>query len=300
MPVATETLPMDAQPGPPARVIARQATGGLLILPATLLVLVMMVAPLVLLGRDSLNHFDPSLMMVAAFTPENYVRFFADPYYLRVMRTTLIVAMSATLLCVLFGVPIAYRLARSRSRWKSAMIILLVLPLFLSGTVRTLGWMILFTKGGMLDILVHMMRPSVSPDLMYSPFAVMMGLLSFILPYIVLILQASFEKINPALDEAAQGLGATPARAFWRIIMPLLLPGLINAAIICLILNMNAFATPLLLGGPRFAMMAPQIYTEFATNNNWPLAAALSFILMAATLVLTILANCLVPRRYRF
>jgi putative spermidine/putrescine transport system permease protein len=284
----------------PARLIAPRSTAGLLILPATLLVLVMMVAPLLLLGRDSLNHFDPSLMMVAALTPENYLRFFADPYYLRVMRTTLIVAISATLLCVLFGVPIAYRLARCRSRWKSLMIVFLVLPLFLSSTVRTLGWMILLTKGGMLDILVHRLRLGISPDLMYSPFAVMMGLLSFVLPYIVLILQSSFEKISPALDEAAQGLGATPARAFWRIIMPLLSPGLVNAAILCLILNMNVFATPLLLGGPRFAMMAPQIYTEFATNNDWPLAAALSFLLMAATLVLAVLANRLVPRRYRF
>ena len=274
-------------------------SAGALLLPASLVVLVMMAAPLVLLARDSLNHFDPSDLMTAAFTSQSYVRFFADPYYLRVMRTTLLVSLSATLLCILFGVPIAYRLARSRSRWKSAMVVAIVMPLFMSGTVRTLGWMILFIKGGLLGIVAAWVVPGASVDLMYTPTAVMIGLLSFILPYIVLILQASFEKISPALEEAAQGLGATPGRAFRRVVLPLLLPGLVNAAILCLILNMNAFATPLLLGGPRFAMMAPQIYNEFATNNDWPLAAALSFILMAVTLLLTVVANRLVPRRYR-
>lgn len=274
-------------------------TAGAMVLPATVIVLVMMAAPLILLARDSVNHFDPTDLMTAALTGQSYLRFFTDPYYLRVMRTTVLVAVSATGLCVLFGVPIAYRLARSRSRWKSAIVVALVLPLFMSGTVRTLGWMILFIKGGLLGSVLRLIWPDDSLDLMYTPFAVMVGLLSFVLPYLVLILQASFEKISPALEEAARGLGATPGRAFRRVVWPLLLPGLINAVILCLIMNMNAFATPLLLGGPRFAMMAPQIYTEFATNNNWPLAAALSLILMFVTLVLSVVANRLVPRRYR-
>jgi putative spermidine/putrescine transport system permease protein len=94
-------------------------------------------------------------------------------------------------------------------------------------------------------------------------------------------------------------LGATPARAFWRVIWPLSLPGIGIAAILSFILGMNAYATPVLLGGPRFQMMAPLLFWEFNTNSNWPFSAALAFILMATTLLLTTLANSIIPLRYR-
>jgi len=94
-------------------------------------------------------------------------------------------------------------------------------------------------------------------------------------------------------------MGASPSRAFWRIVFPLALPGVLIAAVLCFILGMNAFATPLLLGGPRFHMMAPLLYWAFATDNNWPFAAAIAFVLMGTTLGLTGLANVAIPRRYR-
>jgi putative spermidine/putrescine transport system permease protein len=115
----------------------------------------------------------------------------------------------------------------------------------------------------------------------------------------VLTLQSVFEGIDSRLEEAAQGLGAAPGRAFWKIVWPLALPGVGIAAVLSFILGMNAYATPVLLGGPRFQMMAPLLFWEFNTNNNWPFSAALGFILMATTLLLTTLANVLIPRRYR-
>src|SRR5206468_452053 len=105
--------------------------------------------------------------------------------------------------------------------------------------------------------------------------------------FMILTLQAVIEGIDSHLEEAARGLGAPPGRAFWRVVWPLALPGVLIAGILSFILSMNAYATPVLLGGPRFHMMAPLIYAEFAANNNWPLAASLAFILMATTLVLT-------------
>ena len=125
-------------------------------------------------------------------------------------------------------------------------------------------------------------------DLMYTPTAVVIGIVSVNLPFMVLTLQSVFEGIDTRLEEAAQGLGAAPARAFWRVVWPLALPGIGIAGILCFILSMNAYATPVLLGGPRFQMMAPLLYWEFGTNNNWPFAAALAFILMATTLLLTL------------
>jgi putative spermidine/putrescine transport system permease protein len=136
-------------------------------------------------------------------------------------------------------------------------------------------------------------------DLMYTPFAVVIGTLSVILPFMVLTLQSVFEGIDSRLEEAAQGLGAHPGRAFWRVVWPLALPGIGIAAILSFILSMNAYATPVLLGGPRFQMMAPLLFWEFNTNSNWPFSAALAFILMGTTLLLTTLANRLIPLRYR-
>jgi putative spermidine/putrescine transport system permease protein len=214
------------------------------------------------------------------------------------MRMTIVVALVVTALCLLFGLPLAYRLARTSSRWKSAWMLLIVLPLFIGSTVRTVGWMILFAQRGLMDSAAGWMF-GYRIDLMYTTTAVIIGTLSVNLPFMVLTLQSVFEGIDTRLEEAAQGLGAPPARAFWRVVWPLAMPGVGVAAILSFILGMNAYATPVLLGGPRFQMMAPLLFWEFNTNSNWPFSAALAFILMATTLLLTTLANIVIPRRYR-
>ena len=266
--------------------------------PASCVVLLLLVAPLTLLARYSLNKFDPTELMIEAVTPANYLRFFTEAFYWDVMRTTIAVASLVTCLCLILGLPLAYRLARTASRWKSAMMLMIVLPLFIGSTVRTVGWMILFARSGVMDSVSRGLF-GFGIDLMYTPAAVVIGTLSVNLPFMVLTLQSVFEGIDSRLEEAARGLGAAPGRAFWRIVWPLALPGVGIAAILSFILGMNAYATPVLLGGPRFQMMAPLLFWEFNTNSNWPFSAALAFILMATTLLLTTLANVLIPRRYR-
>lgn len=266
--------------------------------PATCVVMLFLVAPLVLLARYSLNRYDPTELMIEAVAPANYLRFFTEAFYWEVMRTTIMVAVLVTCLSLVLGLPIAYRLARTTSRWKSVMMLMIVLPLFIGSTVRTVGWMILFAQSGVMDSLAVRLF-GLRIDLMYTPAAVVIGTLSVILPFMVLTLQSVFEGIDARLEEAAQGLGAAPGRAFWRIVWPLALPGIGIAAILSFILGMNAYATPVLLGGPRFQMMAPLLFWEFNTNSNWPFSAALAFILMATTLLLTTLTNVVIPRRYR-
>jgi putative spermidine/putrescine transport system permease protein len=266
--------------------------------PATCVVLLLLVAPLGLLARDSLNRYDPTELMIEAVTPANYLRFFTESFYWDVMRTTILVAVLVTLLCLALGLPLAYRLARTASRWKSALMLLVILPLFIGSTVRTVGWMILFARDGVMDSLARTLF-GLRIDLMYTQAAVVIGTLSVNLPFMVLTLQSVFEGIDTRLEEAAQGLGAEPGRAFWRVVWPLALPGVGIATILSFILGMNAYATPVLLGGPRFQMMAPLLFWEFNTNSNWPFSAALAFILMATTLLLTTAANVLIPRRYR-
>ncbi len=266
--------------------------------PATLLMLMMLLGPLALLARFSLNRFDPTQIMIAALTPANYARFFTDPFYRDVLVTTLRVSVIVTIACLVFGIPMAWRLARSTSRYKSVWLMLTILPLFIGAVTRTSGWMIMFSRGGMLDIAGRLFDFG-HTDVMFTENAVIAGIISINLPFTILALQSVFEGIDPRLEEAAASMGADPARAFRRVILPLALPGVLIAAVLCFILCMSAFATPLLLGGPRFHMMAPLIYWEFTNNNNWPFAAALAFILMGTTLGLTGLANLLIPTRYR-
>lgn len=266
--------------------------------PATFVVLAMLASPLLLLARYSVNRFSPTELMIETVTPENYLRFFSESFYLEVMRTTIGVAALSTAACLVFGLPLAWRIARLPSRWKSLAMLIVILPLFIGSTVRTIGWMILFVRGGVIDVAAKSWFGQ-NLTLMFTPTAVMIGIVSFNLPYMVLTIQSVFEGIDERFDEAARGLGATPVRAFWRIVWPLALPGVVIAAVLSFIVSMNAYATPVLLGGPRFQMMAPLLYFEFGSNNNWPFAAALAFILMATTLALTLAAGIVIPRRYR-
>ncbi len=264
--------------------------------PASLFVALALVAPLLLLLRYSLNRYDAVELMIETVTGANYARFVSDPFYLGVLRTTLGVAVATTVLCLLLGVPLAYRLARMTSRWKGALMLALILPLFIGNTVRMVGWMILFAHGGLVDGLVTKLTGH-GFELMYTATAVICGIVSVNLPFVVLTIQSTMETIDPRIEEAAESLGATPVRRFRRVVWPLALPGVATAGILCFILAMNAYATPFLLGGPRFQMMAPLLYWEFSTNNNWPFASAIALILMATTLVLTATSGVLLARR---
>ena len=126
---------------------------------------------------------------------------------------------------------------------------------------------------------------------MYTEFAVVVGVIAVNLPFVVLTLQAVLEGIDRAIEEAALGLGAGPWRTFRHVILPLAMPGVIAGTILSFILAMNAYATPVLLGGPTFQMMGPTVYNQFAGLSNWPFGAALSFVLMTATLLLTVTSN---------
>ena len=285
----------------PARISAERgeaASAGPFLAPALLVVVVMLVAPLLLLLRFSVNRYDPTELMIETVTPANYLRFFADPFYVGVLKVTLGVAAATTAICLLLGVPLAYRLARMQSRWKTACMLAIVLPLFIGSTVRMVGWMILFAHGGLVDDLARRLTGH-GLELMYTTFAVIAGIVSINLPFVVLTVQSTIETIDMRIEEAAESLGAPPGRRFWRIVWPLALPGTATAGILCFILAMNAYATPYLLGGPRFQMMAPLLYWEFSTNNNWPFASAMALVLMCTTLLLVASSTLFIPRRYR-
>jgi putative spermidine/putrescine transport system permease protein len=270
-----------------------------LIGPATVFVAAGLLLPLAILLRYSFNTMDPHRIMLETFALDNYVKFFADPYYTGVLWTTLRVAALCTLICLVMALPLAYVLARTQSRFKNLLIMLVVLPLFVGNAVRAAGWMTIFGSKGFLNVTLMQFGVVSEPlEIMYTESAVVAGIIAVNLPYMVLTLQSVIEGINRNVEEAAFSLGAGPTTMFRRVLLPLSLPGILAGTILTFILSMNAYATPVLLGGPKFRMMGPLIYGQFQLNN-WPFGASVAFVLMTATLGLTATANILVQRRFR-
>ncbi len=256
--------------------------------------------PLLLMARLSLQRYDPVDMYVQAITPENYVKFFSDTFYRSAMITTLWVACLTTLLCLVGALPVAYFIARSATPlMKRILIIVIVMPLLMGSVVRTAGWVIVLDNGGVLNYLLSLISGGKHERFLYTPGAVLIGLTSVLMPYMIVTLHSVLEGINPSLEEASLNLGATPLMTFVRIVMPLLAPGILAGSVLCFILSMNAYATPVLLGGPKFLMMAPLVYEQFAQSMNWPFGAALAIILITVTVSLTTLSSLVFSRTAR-
>ncbi len=273
---------------------------GALVAPATVFVAIGLLMPVAILFRYSLNAFVPGKFMVEALTLDSYVRFFTDPFYLNILWRTLRVAFTTTLICLIMGFPLAYVLARMQSSWKNVGVMLVVLPLFVGNAVRAAGWMVAFGSKGFINAgLMGAGIISTPIEIMYTETAVIIGIAAVNLPFMVLTLSSVIEGIDRAVEEAAFSLGANPWAMFRRVLVPLAMPGILAGTILTFILAMNAYATPVLLGGPKFQTMGPLVYNQFAQQNNWPFGAAISFVLMAATLILTATANILIQLRYR-
>lgn len=274
-------------------------TAGMLIVPASIFVAFCLLAPLAILFRYSLNEFiTTKKVMVEAVTLANYVKFFTDPYYTAILGVTVRVAVTVTAVCLVVGFPLAYVVARTQSRFKHLLIISIVLPLFVGNAVRAAGWMTVFGNRGFLNTTLQWLGLIDKPlEIMFTETAVIVGIIAVNLPFMVLSLQSVIEGIDRSVEEAAFSLGAPPGTMFRRVLWPLALPGILAGTILTFILAMNAYATPFLLGGPLFKMMAPLIYNQFTQQTNWPFGGAIAFILMTVTLGLTMAANLLIQRR---
>ena len=282
------------------RLLPRPASAPLLAGPGVLFVTLFLLLPVGMMLRTSLDRFVPGELMQQALTLENYTRFLHDPFYQGVLGTTLWISALSTAICAIAGFPVAYYMARTAGpRLKPVLMIAVVLPLLMGNSVRTAAWMVLLGSHGLVATLVARLGLTSHLALMYTPSAVVIGLVSVLLPFMIITVQSTLENADRSVEEAAASLGPPPHRVLLRIVLPLCLPGLLAGTVLCFVLAMNAYATPVLLGGPQMHMMAPTVYDQIAKAMNWPFGAALAFILMATTLVLTIVSNVLVQRRFR-
>ncbi len=273
--------------------------GASLAFPASLVVLTIIVVPILLLLRYSFNTTDATGVMVEAFTLANYVQFFEDAYFHKVMFDTLYVAASCTVISLVLGFPVAYFLARTQSRFKSLFIILLVFPMLVGNVVRAAGWTIILGNAGFINHVLQWAGLIDAPlRLLYTPTAVIVGSVGVVLPYLILTLQSVLEGIDFSVEEAAQNLGANFFTTFFRVVLPIATPGIAAGTLLVFILSMNAYATPVLLGGTGITMMAPAVYDQIARASNWPFGSALALVLVVTTLLIALLSNWLIHRRY--
>lgn len=276
-----------------------EITGASIAFPASLVVLGIIVVPLFLMMGYSFNHFDPMELMQETFTLGNYYKFFSDPYYRKVFYSTLGVAALCTTFALVMGLPVAYFLAKTQSRYKSLFIVFLVFPLLVGNVVRAAGWMVILGNGGVANAALMWLGVTAEPvKFMYTPFAVVLGTTAVVMPYMILTLQSVLEGIDFSVEEAAQNLGATFATTFRRIILPIAAPGVAAGTMLVFILCMNAYATPVLLGGTGITMMAPSLYDQISKASNWPFGAAMALVLIITTLVLATLSNWVIHRNY--
>lgn len=262
----------------------KRGPGIALSLPMLLLVGACFVVPILWIGRISFFQSQPGGVLVPGVTLNSYEAFLGDPFYREMVVRTLIIATIVTLLALVLTYPIALFLHRTRSAWRGLLIVLTVAPLLISTVVRTYGWMVILGDDGWLNGIMRLL--GLAPlRLAYDYPAVVIGLTQIMMPYMALCLISGFGRIDTTLEEAAESLGARPVRRFWRVTLPLSLPGIALGCMLTFVIAVSAYVTPALLGGGRVFLVATEIYTQALETLDWPLASAMSVLLLVIFLI---------------
>jgi spermidine/putrescine transport system permease protein len=259
-----------------------------LISPANIYLFFFMILPLAMIVVLSFQSRGSYGEVVFRFNATNYTRLL-DPVYARILVYSLGVGLGTTVITMLIGYPLAYYIARSPARQRSLLLFLILVPFWTNFVIRIYAWIMILRGGGLLDSLLQWLGITQEPlGLLYTPTAVMIGMVYEFLPFMVLPLYTSLEKIENALLEAAADLGAPPWRAFLRVTLPLSVPGMIAGTILVFIPAMGMFVLPDLMGGAKTLLIGNVIRNQFLTARDWPFGAAASMILMLMTLLLTL------------
>ena len=217
---------------------------------------------------------------------DNFTFLLTDKLYAITYVRSVIMAGAATLLCLALGFPMAYGIARSNTTTRSLLLLLIVLPFWISFLLRVYAWMGLMNNYGVINNLLMWLGLIDQPiPLMYTDFAVFVGLAYSYLPFMILQLYATLERMDLDLVEAAQDLGASRTRAFWDVTWPLARPGVIAGCLLVFIPAMGEYVIPYLLGGPESLLIGRVLFDEFFVNRDWPLASAVAIVLLLLLVV---------------
>ena len=263
----------------------------ILLSPALTAVVLLLIVPLLFIVVYSFWLRSATGADTAGFYLDNWKKVLSDRFYRDILFSTLRIAAITTAACALLGYPAAYFIARSRGN-KLILLVLLMLPFWISYIIRTMSWInILGTSGALNSFLLTLGIISEPLQMLYNETTVILGLVHFLLPFMVLNIYVSLEGIDTNLEDAANSLGATRWQSFLQVTLPLSLPGLAAGGLLCFVLGAGTYITPVILGGPRDAMFANLVFEAIIRQLNWPLGSALSLLLLAVLGALVLIYN---------
>jgi putative spermidine/putrescine transport system permease protein len=262
----------------------------LLLLPGVLFLTIFMIIPILMtIGTTFFNES-------GGFSIQGYLDFFQDRYFIEILLTTLRVSLFTTIICILLGFPAAYYISKLKQRKKAIMLLLTIFPLLTSPVVRSFSWMVIIGKNGVVNKLLMGMGLIEKPlDILYTPTAIIIGLVHLFLPLIIVTLVGVMENIETDLLKAAESLGASRLAVFSKVIIPLSVPGLVIGSILVFVGSFTAYTTPALLGGKQ-RVISTFLYQNAITLNEWQVASIVATIMIAVTVLIISIMNGLAKK----
>ena len=267
--------------------------------PAVVLFSCLLLVPLGLTAILSFNVFDHATgVKNNAYTLAHYAAVLTDEYYYGIFWRTFWISGLVTLICLAIGAPEAYVLSRMGDPWRSIFLLVVLAPLLVSVVVRAFGWSMLLGPQGVFNNALRAV--GLEPvRILYTEAAVIIALVHVMLPFMVIPVWTSLQKLDPGVENAALSLSASHFTTVLRIILPQVLPGILSGSLIVFGLSASAFAIPGLLGGRRLKMVATVVYDEYLHELNWPLGAAVALILLVANLAVMLSYNRVLEGSYK-
>lgn len=272
----------------------------ILSLPTALTLGIFLLVPLAATAILSLQAFSLYTGIESVFNLDNYREIFSDDYFGEIFLRTARIAAFTTLLCVLIGAPEAVILMRMKAPWRGIFLLVALGPLLISVVSRTLGWALLFGSTGVInDALIALGIVDEPVRFMYTEYGVVIALAHVLLPFMIISVMTTLQRLNPMVESASYSLGASAFTTFRRVILPQVMPGIFAGSIIVFAMAASAFATPQIIGGRRLKVVATLVYDEYLFSLNWPLGAALALLLFAIIIVVAVGFNRLAEARFK-
>jgi putative spermidine/putrescine transport system permease protein len=264
------------------------------------IVAIAVVASLLGVFQYSFRQFVSGSLDVGGFTLDNF-RHIGRPLYFWVIMDTFLISFLTAFFCLLLSYPVAYALVRTEQEWlRTVLMILSITPLFTGEIVRTYAWMlVLGTQGFINSALLGIGLIKTPFQLMYTKFGVIIALVHFSMPVMIILLATAIGHVNRNYEKAAANLGAKPLVVFWRVTVPLTMPGIVAGTVVIFAWTMSAFATPQLIGGGKVLMISNLVYLQGLSSFNFPLAAVLSVVAFVAAIGSLAVVQPLVSRLER-
>ena len=248
-----------------------------LLFPGIVLLCFFLVLPL-------LSSLIPTVFPESSFSLQLYIDFFKDSYFMAVLGRTLSISLIVTIFCTVLGLPAAYVISGVSKKWRGILIALTLFPLLTNSVIRSFAWITILGKNGVINNLLMMFGVITEPmSLLYTDFSIIIGSVYLFLPTMIMTLVGVLENIDDDLLEAAATLGLSPLKGFFKIILPLTLPGMIVGSILVFTGTLTAYTTPQLLGGNKKMMLATLLYQRATTLGDWTSASVIALVMIVIT-----------------